>query len=229
MIHRQTRAGEAVVVVTVCAGDPPPGPLSAFAQSLHDRWQTPAGAAAIRRAEDLAALKILRAKGLHLDVPDCIYRTDPAGRALYASEASIFGELQPSEGALIRQTAERIDSLRERFRPAHLYAPFGLGRHIDHQLIRQAAELAGEVDAYYEDYPYAAKETVTPSATPLRPELVPLNLDDLSAKTAAIRAYVSQISTFWADAEAMAAAVWGFAAQVGGPSGRHAERLWRLS
>ena len=37
MIHRQAQAGERVVVVTVCAGDPPPGPLSDFARSLHER------------------------------------------------------------------------------------------------------------------------------------------------------------------------------------------------
>ncbi|MGH2521295.1 MAG: PIG-L deacetylase family protein, partial [Anaerolineales bacterium] len=34
-IHQQTRQGERAVVVTVCAGDSPPGPLSAFAQTLH--------------------------------------------------------------------------------------------------------------------------------------------------------------------------------------------------
>jgi LmbE family N-acetylglucosaminyl deacetylase len=160
-------------------------------------------------------------------VPDCIYRTDAAGQDLYASEAGIFGELQPSEGVLIRQTAEHINGLRERFRPARLYAPFGLGRHVDHQLTRQAAELAGGIYAYYEDYPYAAKEVVPASATHLRPELVPLSPDDLSAKIAAIGVYVSQISTFWADTEAMAAVVREFASQVG--SGRLAERLWRAT
>lgn len=224
MIHHQTQAGEAVVIVTICAGDPPPGPLSAFAQSLHDRWQTPAGAAAIRRAEDRAALKVLNAEGIHLDVPDCIYRTGAAGRALYVTESSIFSELEPAEGVLIQHTAEHIGRLQKRFRPARLYVPIGLGHHVDHQLARRTAELAGNIYTYYEDFPYAIRETVPASAANLRAELVPLSLEDLSAKITAIEAYVSQISTFWADTGAMAAAVREFAAQVGG--GRHVERLW---
>src|SRR5689334_12434287 len=61
MIHQQTQAGERVVVVTLCAGGPPAGALSDFAQSLHTRWQTPVEAVAVRRAEDLAALKVLGA------------------------------------------------------------------------------------------------------------------------------------------------------------------------
>src|SRR6185295_1884137 len=93
MIHRHIRAGGRVVVVTVCTGDPPPGLLSDFAESLHERWQAQAKAPAApaevvrqRRNEDLDALAALGAQAVHLDVPDCIYRLSPAsGRPLYAS------------------------------------------------------------------------------------------------------------------------------------------------
>src|SRR5437867_4279280 len=106
MIHRQTQAGERVVVVTLCGGGPPAGPLSKFAQSLHERWQTPVEAVAVRRAEDLAALKVLGAEGTHLSVPDCIYRVDGvSGRYLYDSEESLFGELDLAELNLIKRTA----------------------------------------------------------------------------------------------------------------------------
>jgi hypothetical protein len=38
LLHKQSQAGARVVVVTVCTGNPPSGPLSAFAQEIHERW-----------------------------------------------------------------------------------------------------------------------------------------------------------------------------------------------
>jgi LmbE family N-acetylglucosaminyl deacetylase len=231
MIHRQTRAGERVIVATICAGDPPPGPLSEFAQSLHQRWQTPAEAVAARRAEDLAALAVLGAEAVHFPIPDCIYRIDSAvGQHLYASEDSLFGELHPLEAALIQQTAAEISRLLSGLGPSRLYAPLGIGRHVDHQLTRRAAEAAGSVSAYFEDYPYAARAPVSaPGASrrALAPEVIPLAEADLAAKVRAIAAYASQIGSFWSDPVAMEAAVREFARRTGG--GPAAERLWRAA
>ena len=229
MIHRQTRAGERVIVVTVCAGDPPPGPLSEFAQSLHQRWQTPGEAAAVRRAEDLNALAALGAEAVHLAAADCIYRGDPAtGRHWYASEAALFGALHPAEAALARTLAGEIAGRVRGAQPARLYAPLGIGNHVDHRLTRRAAELAGGVWAYFEDYPYAAREPGAAAATPgraLAPGVIPLAEADLAAKVRAIAAYTSQISSFWGSLAEMEAAVRGFAGRTGG--GAPAERVWR--
>ncbi|HLE28875.1 MAG TPA: PIG-L family deacetylase [Anaerolineales bacterium] len=235
MIHRQAQAGERVVVATLCAGDLPPGPLSEFAQSLHQRWGLGQGEViASRRAEDLKALDALGAEAVHLHVPDCIYRTDPAGRHLYASERAIFGELHPAEYALARRLAEKISGLMRGVGRCHLYAPLGLGHHVDHQLTRRAVETVGNVYAYFEDYPYAAREagsefellTRTPDGRISSPEVVPLAEGDLSAKTTAIAQYVSQISSFWANLAEMEASVRQYAERAG--DGRPAERLWRL-
>ena len=235
MIHRQAQAGERVVVVTVCAGDPPPGPLSEFARSLHERWGLEAGpVAAARRAEDLSALDVVGAEAVHLHIPDCIYRADSAGWHPYASEQAIFGELHPAESKLARRVAEKISGLARGFGRCHLYAPLGLGRHVDHQLTRRAAEMAGNVYAYFEDYPYAAKETAAEGdpltrltdGRPLSPETVALTEADLAAKTQAVARYASQLSSFWADVAEMEAALRQFAGRAGG--GALAERLWRL-
>jgi LmbE family N-acetylglucosaminyl deacetylase len=228
MIHRQTQAGERVVVVTLCAGGPPAGPLSEFAQSLHARWQTPLEAVAVRRAEDLAALHLVGAEGIHLSAPDCIYRVAASGAHLYPSEESLFGELQLSELNLIRRTADEIVRLLRTFQRPRLYAPLGLGHHVDHQLTRQAAEVAGRVYAYFEDYPYVERnqeDTRAALEPKLSPELIYLTPADLEAKVQAIAAYASQLSTFWEDGAAMAAAIRDFAGRVG--EGRPAERLWR--
>jgi LmbE family N-acetylglucosaminyl deacetylase len=229
MIHQQTQAGERVIVVTICAGGPPVGPFSEFAQSLHERWQTPLEAVAVRRAEDLAALSGLGAEGIHLSTPDCIYRVQAAsGAHLYASEEALFGEVHLSELNLIRRMADETARLLRTFPRPHLYAPLGLGHHVDHQLTRQAAEVAGRVHAYFEDYPYVERtreETRAALESKLALELIYLTPADLEAKVQAIAAYASQLSSFWEDGAAMEAAIRDFAGRVG--AGRPAERLWR--
>jgi LmbE family N-acetylglucosaminyl deacetylase len=228
LIHQQTQAGERVIIITVCAGGPPAGPFSKFAQSLHERWQTPLEAVAVRRAEDLAALTLLGAEGIHLSAPDCIYRVDSSGQHLYASEESLFGDLHLSELNLVRRMADQIARLARTFQHPRLYAPLGVGHHVDHQLTHQAAEVAGHVHAYYEDYPYVERDqgdTRAALAAKLIPELVYLTPADLAAKIQAIAAYASQLSSFWEDEAALEAAIHDFADRVG--EGRPAERLWR--
>ncbi len=236
MIHRQAQAGERVVVVTLCAGLPAAGPVSAFAQGLHARWQVSAAqAVSARRAEDQAALKLLGADWIHLDVPDCIYRADPAtGEALYASEAALFGDWRPSEAGLLRRCAETLAGCFHLFARRRLYAPLALGHHVDHQLARRAAERAGGVWAYYEDYPYADRQAnlapnsrVTGAETRgLAPEVIFLEAADLAAKSRAVAAYASQLSTFWKSAAEVEPSLRAYAELLG--SGRLAERLWRV-
>ncbi len=229
MMAQQVRRGEQVRVVTVCAGDPPPGPLSPFAQSLHERWGTPTNAVALRRAEDEAALCILGAEVIHRDVPDCIYRA-VNGEHLYASEPAIFGELHPAEAPLIEQLAAELRALG----PSRLYAPYTLGHHVDHQLVRRAAELSGAAYAFYEDYPYAARdpvelprgESVPLETRGLSPLLIAMDDTALAAKIRAVAEYRSQISTFWRSPAEMEAALRAFALATGG--GLLAERIWRL-
>ncbi|MFQ5421191.1 MAG: PIG-L family deacetylase, partial [Anaerolineae bacterium] len=48
-IFTRTSAGESVLVVTVMAGDAPPGLSSPIVEELHGRWQLPEGTVARRR------------------------------------------------------------------------------------------------------------------------------------------------------------------------------------
>jgi len=240
MIHRQVQTGARVVVVTVCIGDPPSGPLSDFAQSLHERWRgqtgsLPADMLTTRRREDLAALDKLGAQAVHLDVPDCIYRLNPAsGWPMYASRAALFGPVNSQELTLIRRTAAKLTTLLHGFGRHHLFVPMAIGQHVDHQLTRRAAEVAGGVFAYYEDYPYAAEaehaagpDSSAPHGRTLTPELVYLAEDDLAAQLEAMASYQSQLSSFWADRAAMEQAVRDFASRTGGQA--PAERIWRVA
>ncbi|HKZ83488.1 MAG TPA: PIG-L family deacetylase [Anaerolineae bacterium] len=224
MICQLTQAGEAVQAITIFAGDPPPGPLTPFAQSLHERWQA---APADRRAEDGEALRLLGAQATHWPYADAVYRRHPiTGVALYDSEESIFGGVAEAD-------ASAIESLRDRLKridpSARLIVPLTAGHHVDHQIVRAAAESVRRSLIYYEDYPYAEtpeKLRAALQSGAWESELVLLADEAIRAKAAAILAYRSQMSTFFKSASEMGQRVHAYAGLVGGQAGP-AERLWR--
>ncbi|MCB0117146.1 MAG: PIG-L family deacetylase, partial [Caldilineaceae bacterium] len=218
-IYDLTRAGKDVLVVTVMAGDPPKT-LSSYAQSLHERWELLAEAGAARRAEDLAACRILGADARHWPVPDCPYRTDPkTGEPLYVSDDDIFGDVHKAEMMLVQQVTDRLATLPTADR---VVAPLTIGHHVDHLLVRAAAEMIyGARTLYYEDYPYAQEtakreRTLAAEPKPLTPTVVPVSEDARSAKIQAILAYRSQLSTFWTDNADLERQVFGYIDEVGG-------------
>lgn len=224
-IALQVRAGMTVWVVTACTGSPE-GPLSDFAQALHEYWglaETDAPAA--RREEDRAALAHLGAVAVHWDFRDCIYRRAPDGRALYTSYEALWGPIAEEDGGMLEELTRRIAELSS---SATLCVPLGAGQHVDHRLVRQAAERTGRPLVYYEDYPYAGRAGKVEEALgegDWEPEVVGLDEAALEAKIAAALCYRSQISSFWADGAELAAHFRAYAAEVGG--GSPAERYWR--
>lgn len=232
-IAQQVQRGETVAAITVFAGSPPPGtPLSSFASSLHERWQASAppdadfsDLPAVRRAEDQRAFAAISPtiQVVHLSLPECIYRLDPvSGQALYMSEEAIFGEIQPTDPAYAAlRVAPPLPA------NATLYAPLGIGHHVDHQLVRRAVESWGlppNLVRYYEDYPYAEEEAAVQAAlgegSRWQAQVNALDETALAAKIGAMAQYCSQISTFWHSVEAMAAAICRYTARLGG------ERTW---
>ena len=225
-IFQQTAAGQHVLIVTVMAGSADPAHQSAYIDMLHTRWELVEDAAAERRAEDIAACAILGADYLHLAVPDCIYRFHPVtGTPLYLSDADIFGDVHPAEAHLLEDLVTRLRSL-----PRHdqIYAPLTVGHHVDHLLVRAAAEQAGRAGLlYYEDYPYAQKPGLLKQVFAERirsswqAEVLPIGDAGLRAKYDAIWAFRSQLSTFFGDRADLEQQVGEYTRQTGG------ERLWR--
>jgi hypothetical protein len=191
-------------------------------------------AAAQRREEDWEALALLGAAGAHWHYLDCIYRYTPDGHFPYDSEEALWGEIHPAEEGLLAELADRLSELTlsqsdaGREAPT-LYTPLGVGLHVDHQIVRRAAELTGQTLIYYEDYPYAEDPAAVQAVLAMddvqwRAELTPLSEEALEAKAAAIGHYRSQLSTFWTDLAEMSTAIRAFANQTGG--GQLAERYW---
>jgi LmbE family N-acetylglucosaminyl deacetylase len=236
-IWQQVQTGEGVLVLTIFAGTPAPDtPFSPFTQSLHSRWGNLVDAVAQRREEDLEALALVGAEGIHWHYLDCIYRHTPDGRFPYASEEALWGEIDPAEEGLLAELTARLSALALSQgdiggEGSTLYTPLGVGHHVDHQIVRRAAELTGQTLIYYEDYPYAENPAAVEAALAMddvqwRAELTPLSEEALEAKVAAIARYRSQLSTFWTDLAEMSTAIWTFANQTG--DGQMAERYWIL-
>jgi len=213
LIWQQSQAGARVEVWTLCAGDPPPGAVSPFAESLHARWGAAQQAVAQRRAEDAASCRILGASWRHFSIPDCIYRREANGGWLYACNDALFGGLHPADADWIEQTAQLIAQAPS---AAKIVAPLALGGHVDHQLVSAALKRCGRKAWRYADYPYvltAAEQLDEMRRSGLRRRRFALSEAAMAAWVRAVAAHASQISSFWADLTAMEAALREYAAQ----------------
>lgn len=230
LIACQTRQGLEVEIWTLCAGDPPPGSFSPFAESLHARWQSGEQAPAYRRQEDLESCGRLGAVPRHGRIPDCIYRRSPrSGEFLYSSEESLSRAIHGDELPLVE--ALRLELARdlaadESTDGVQVVCPLTLGGHVDHRLVRAAAERLERPLLYYADYPYSLK------AGPLlaglaragwERQVFPLSEAHLLAWEEGVAAHASQISSFWESSQAMRQALRAYSAGMGGAA------LWKRS
>lgn len=239
-IHRQTEAGEPVLVATTFTGKARHDTaLSPFALEQHDMWDNPPRPMALRRAEDRAALTMLGADILHLDYLDAPFRLGSGGQWIYVDLETLMGTVHPAD-PLARDGIETMAARFAGLIPLHdqqvLYAPLGVGHHVDHQIVHTLAHRLAEQGyrvAFYEDYPYAEKPGAVESALAVsgardwRVEAIPLSAANLTAKVRALAYYRTQLAGLFGSAEAMPSRVWAFAAS-GSPGCGLAERIWRL-
>jgi len=231
-IHQLTASGQEVLIVTTMCGDPrPPIPDTPLIHELHARWDVGEAASVVRRREDEAAARVLGARIAFLDIPDCIYRVDADGAALYQTGEAIFGPLHGADPARSGVPADLLDRIGQ---ATDIYAPLAVGNHVDHQAVKQwslsiAARLNGVRLWLYEDYPYSESAEAVDAAlesTTGALSLLPFQLSaqDMRAKMDAIACYTSQISTFWASLEDMEARITAYFTR-GGTRPPH-ERCW---
>lgn len=223
LIFEQTRQGIPVEIWTICAGDPPPGPLSPLAQAIHQVWGTGSAeeTVALRREEDRAAASIVGAEIRHFSIADCIYRRSPEGNLLYTED--VFVARHPLEAGLDRKIAATLD---EQLRPDDtLVCPLTIGGHLDHVLTRAAVEWLGRQLWYYADIPYLLDhpEALEPATKDQQADLFPVSEAGLSAWLDGIAAYKSQMEILFETEEKMREAVRIFWAD------RCGVRLWRSS
>lgn len=126
-IHAHVRGGDRVVVATV------------FSEGrAHDR----------RREEDARALQVLGAGVIHLGLFDA-----PERLGIERSHRSLVEEARVHESDVVLAR----DALRTaigRVQPAQIWAPLGVGEHVDHRVVHAALHDRADV-VLYEERPYA--------------------------------------------------------------------------
>jgi LmbE family N-acetylglucosaminyl deacetylase len=216
LIRKQTKLNLHVEIWTICAGDPPEGNLSPFAQTMHKKWKSKSHPVEQRRQEDKTSCAILGAIPRYFNISDCIYRKGKDGKNLYDSEEKLFNEIHPDDCKMIEELTAEIDCLLPRdFR---LISPLSIGQHVDHQVTRRIAEALRYPLWFYADYPYAASSPLMISLKPhgFQDLRFPISEGELHKWQDAVAAYKSQISTFWLDLHDMKKDIAGYCKQEAG-------------
>ncbi len=125
---------------------------------------------ALRRAEDDHFAQVAGiTEAMHWNFPEAPHRG-------YDSALDLFAGIHPGDD-LWESIAEHLWDIADKYKPDIVFAPQGLGSHVDHlQVIRavQSAELE-EITAWYRDTPYALRE---PDAEPS--DLLPAGLVEVA-------------------------------------------------
>lgn len=227
--------GEADVALIFGDHPDPDQPLTDFAASMHRQWGMDASSViAGRRAEEAKASEILGSRDLFLPFRDAIYRGDR-----YTSDPVLFSRPAEDEADLPRQIAEAAGLSGPADSAVRVYAPLGIGFHVDHQHafiagLRLARE--GWEVWFYEDLPYALRDGAKDRRLAAIGTMVKSGpLVDVepvwTEKIDAIMAYPSQLSTIFGDyvgvgstRDAIDGAMSRYAREAGG--GRRAEHFW---
>lgn len=221
LVWEQSQAGNQVEIWTICAGDPPDGDLSPFAQTLHASWPLEEDVVQQRREEDVEACKVLGARQRHFKIPDCIYRRSPQEQDwLYPYEEAIFSGLHQAEKPLIAALHRHLqDALSG---DEMVVCPLGIGNHVDHELTRKAAQRLNLERLFYADYPYVREPLnqgildVMEEAADWEGVSFDLSPRALQAWKEASICYQSQIELFWIDEQELFQELERYAASMSG-------------
>jgi len=212
LIYEQVQSGIPVEIWTLMSGFPPKNEEYSFlAQINHLAWGYSSAEETVRsrRAEDVNAAGLLGAKTVHFDFLDCIYRRGRDGAWLY----NIDSVLPEGDGAdlsarsmkaitslphiddadLPRQIADEISP---RLRPDdRLVCQLSVGSHIDHVLVRQAAEFLSRNLIYDIDVPYifTKPEELAPKSAGMQENAHAVTESGLKLWKEAVLAYASQL------------------------------------
>jgi LmbE family N-acetylglucosaminyl deacetylase len=202
LISKQVCDGHDVAVWTVFAASPP-SQVSSIAERFHAAWGVDGDPMEVRGREDLESCAILGATHRHLDYEVAIYRrSESAGGWLYTTDDQLTGRVHPVDASLV---SALVDQLHEELpNDATLVCPLALGRHVDHQITRFAAERLRRGLLYYADYPYVLRESEALEhyrESGWVPRGYELDSTELRAWQDAVLAHRSQVSGFWTEGE----------------------------
>jgi LmbE family N-acetylglucosaminyl deacetylase len=206
---RMAHVGDTVVIFNMfCAPAEPPYPP--FATHLHvNLWGNPPNVVRLRRAEDEAAAARLGAVAHFEGVQDSLYRKDAQGEWMYGQEGEIFGPRHPDDDWLVPYLVRRVTLFSEA-RGSRIYAPLGVGHHLDHVIgyeVGVALSRMGFDVLFYEELSYSRQgenyRRRIQALVDWSPEVITFDEACLEAKIDAFGYYRSQIRMIFGDPDTM--------------------------
>lgn len=164
-----------------------------------------------RRDEDRAALEPLGITCVHAGLTEALFRRRPVSRSrsglarvlpelahAYPSFRAhvTSGQLAAADAGTLREASAVIQRAAEPG-PHLVLAPLGVGGHVDHVLVRTAAESSGLPVVYYSDFPYNQHDSARGAPAGLAKTRWPVT----EAKAELIRAYRSQMWSLFRGAD----------------------------
>ncbi len=219
------------LVITLCTAVPSATTFNAVAVEFHAEWGlAPDEVLHVRRAEDAEAMTILGVDYVYADWLDAIYRVPEA----YHSRATLYRH-PVSDDPLLPEVRDLLALLIAHAPQATIYAPLGVGRHVDHLAVFECA-VACPPDrlAFYEDINYAllpgaVEQRLGEIGPTLVAEYLAFGAASLRKKIAAIAAYRSQMEALFGGTVAMEAAIAAYHATLTQERDGYAERIWRIA
>ena len=137
---------------------------------------------ALRRAEDRAAMAVLGATPVHLELREAPHRG-------YESAAELFAGVRPGDDVW-RDLAGLLRGL-----PGDLWlAPQGLGGHVDHLQVLRAVAGLGRPTLWWRDSPYVLRDPTAAPGLDLPGGLAPVELpQDRDRRADACACYTTQL------------------------------------
>jgi LmbE family N-acetylglucosaminyl deacetylase len=155
----------------------------------------------LRREEDVQACRAIGCDNAVLPLLDAPYRTSRARELLYPKE---FAPVHPDDDA-VEQTVDHLAPFLATGE-AELWAPAGIGGHVDHLVCRAAAErLANQAVSliWYRDFFYHCDHPADPQGL-VRAATISLTPREIRRKISAFAHYRSQIQGLYGDSKEMA-------------------------
>lgn len=215
LIYEQTKAGTPVEIWTFMAGFPKDDELSDYAKATLLTWGMTSGEHSIRvrREEDRKAAAMLGAKAVHFDFLDCIFRRSRNGEILYRD---VYEPHHEAEADLPAQVAQTMIAW---LKPKDIIiCQLGVGKHVDHLIVRKAAEMIGYDLTYDADMPYLIRnpEELKQTTTGMKKTVQPVTEAGFHAWTAAIKAYQTQMASLFENLDSMHEEVYSYWSETKG-------------
>jgi len=220
LLYDQVQKGISVEIWTVVCGYPATKRLSDYARSQHVSWGFDSALEVVsaRREEDERAARIVGARPVHFDIPDCIYRLGPDGEFIYDY---IFVPPHGSEAGLPAQIAGMLSPQLEE--DDVVLSQLAVGGHVDHVLVRQGVELLERPLLYVADIPYLINTPgeLDGKTSGLEESLYPVTEAGVERWKDAVAAYASQMDELFKGEDLMREAIHAYWEQ------RKGIRLWK--